>query len=160
MLVLGIEVKPPPRATTWVEENNSYYLVLLTCMKPNHTNLVMCLKNPLRYQEITWICSEIHKNFCWERGASPLSHSPPPPLLWPQVQLFWIFFHNSLASLLMERSTLSNRCTPHLGRRCQDLDGWPWEYCDLEVTLSDWKCISKKQGMNIPLGPYERKHSI
>ena len=99
-----------PCAATWVEENNNC-LVLLTCIKSSHINLVRCLKIPLRYQEIARICREIHKIFWWEEGYLPFSHSPPCCTCSPcgpreptgaLLQLFWIFFHNALASLSMD----------------------------------------------------------
>ena len=88
MPVLRIEVKPPPCATTRVEENNKYYHVLLTCIKPNHISLVLCLKIHLRYQEISWICSEIHENFWWG-GIPPFALSP----LWARRGLAAAFLH-------------------------------------------------------------------
>ena len=102
MLVLGIEVKPPPHATTRVEENN-YYLVLLTCIKLNHINLVMYLKT-LRYQKITWSCSEIRENVWWEGAIPPLtlpSAAPAAPVSpeGPCHSFSGLFFHNSPASL-------------------------------------------------------------
>ena len=96
MPVLGIEVKPPSHVQVLeVEGNDNYCRVLLSCIKPNHINLVMCLKNPLRYHEITQICSEIHENFWWGGGATPPLTLSPPLCLRP---LWALWAHRAIAA--------------------------------------------------------------